>query len=76
MSGVTPWVTRAHLCVSAQGQRLLVPVLMVEKYVFCLTGLYLTRRATIGRLANSPLAEGGSLTPPLRTMLKHHRVIT
>jgi len=27
---------------------------------------YLTRRATIGRLANSPLAGGGSLATPLR----------
>jgi hypothetical protein len=36
----------------------------LEKLVFCLTGPYLTRRATIGRLANSPLAEGGSLIPP------------
>jgi hypothetical protein len=35
-----------------------------RKVVFCPTGPYLTRRATIGRLANSPLAGGGSLAPP------------
>ena len=38
--------------------------LCVEKFFFCLTGPYLTRRATIGRLADPPLAEGGSLDPP------------
>ena len=48
----------------------LVPSLCppVEKFVFCLTGPYLTRRATIGRQANGPLglAEGGALDLVLR----------
>ena len=37
-----------------------------RKVFFCLTGPYLTRRATIGRLANPSLAGGGSLETPLR----------
>ena len=39
---------------------------MIEKLVFCRTGPYLTRRATIGRLGTppSPLAEGGSFATP------------
>jgi hypothetical protein len=37
-----------------------------KKVLFCLTGPYLTRRATIGRLADPPLAEGGPLDPPIR----------
>ena len=37
-----------------------------RKVFFCLTGPYLTRRATIGRLANPPLAEGGSFATSLR----------
>ena len=38
----------------------------VEKIVFCLTGPYLSRRATLVRAASTPpsLAEGGSLIPP------------
>ena len=43
------------------------PVHRFRKVFFCLTGPYLTRRATIGRLANPPLAGGGSslgLQPP------------
>ena len=36
-----------------------------RKVFLCLTGPYLTRRVTFGRLANPPLAEGGSLETPL-----------
>ena len=41
----------------------------LEKLVFCLNGPYLTRRATIGRLANPPLAGGGSFATSLRATL-------
>ena len=41
---------------------------MIEKLVFCRTGPYLTRRATIGRLepplGSNCLAEGGSFATP------------
>jgi hypothetical protein len=37
-----------------------------RKVFFCLTGPYLTRRATIGKLANPPLAGGGSFATSLR----------
>ena len=39
---------------------------LYRKVFFCLTGPYLTRRATIGKLANPPLAEGGSFATSLR----------
>ena len=42
--------------------RTLSHLVFVEKFFFCLTGPYLTRRATIAAL-NPLLAEGGSLNP-------------
>jgi hypothetical protein len=57
-----PWNMRLRMCVLRCYFNAVESCPPVEKFVFCLTGPYLTRRATIGRQANGPLglAEGGA----------------
>ena len=64
--GVRIYVVRYHqvwvvACVECTEQRSSA----VGKFVFCLTGPYLTGRATIGRLELPP-GEGRFVEPPLR----------